>query len=148
VYGLDVVVLRFFTVYGPRQRPDLAIRKFATLIRAGRPIPVFGDGSTARDYTYISDILDGILACTQANFGYEIFNLGESQTVKLSYLIELLEKALGKKASIDRRPLQPGDVPLTCADVSKAQARLGYQPRVNIEQGIPLFVEWLQKNEN
>jgi UDP-glucuronate 4-epimerase len=148
VYGLDVAVLRFFTVYGPRQRPDLAIRKFATLINDGRPIPVFGDGSTARDYTYITDILDGILACTRANFGYEIFNLGESQTVKLSYLIELLENALGKKAVIDRRPLQPGDVPLTCADVSKAQARLSYRPRVKIEQGVPLFVEWLRKNEN
>jgi UDP-glucuronate 4-epimerase len=148
VYGLDVVVLRFFTVYGPRQRPDLAIHKFASLIRAGRPIPVFGDGSTARDYTYITDILDGILACTQANFGYEIFNLGESQTVKLSYLIELLEKALGKKALIDRQLLQAGDVPLTCADVSKAQARLDYHPCVKIEQGIPLFVEWLRKNEN
>ena len=148
VYGLDVVMLRFFTVYGPRQRPDLAIHKFARLIRTGRPIPVFGDGSTARDYTYINDILDGILACTRADFGYDIFNLGESQTVKLSYLIELLESALGKKALIDRRPMQPGDVPLTCADISKARAKLGYQPRVNIEQGIPLFVEWLKHNEN
>ena len=148
VYGLDVVMLRFFTVYGPRQRPDLAIHKFARLILAGRPIPVFGDGSTARDYTYINDILDGILACTRADFGYDIFNLGESQTVKLSYLIELLESALGKKALIDRRPLQPGDVPLTCADISKALAKLGYHPRVNIEQGIPLFVEWLKHNEN
>jgi len=148
VYGLDVAMLRFFTVYGPRQRPDLAIHKFARLIRAGRPIPVFGDGSTARDYTYINDILDGILACTRADFGYDIFNLGESQTVKLSYLIELLESALGKKALIDRRPLQPGDVPLTCADISKARAKLGYHPRVNIEQGIPLFVEWLKHNEN
>jgi UDP-glucuronate 4-epimerase len=145
VYGLDVVMLRFFTVYGPRQRPDLAIHKFARMILDGRPIPVFGDGTTARDYTYIDDILDGILACTRANFGYEIFNLGESQTVKLNYLIELLENALGKKAVIDRRPLQPGDVPITCADISKAQARLGYRPRVKIEQGIPLFVQWLTK---
>src|SRR5712691_8481198 len=124
VYGMDIVMLRFFTVYGPRQRPDLAIHKFARLIRAGRPIPVFGDGATARDYTYINDILEGILACTRAEFGYQVFNLGESQTVKLSYLIELLENALGKKAVIDRRPLQPGDVPLTCADISKAQAKL------------------------
>lgn len=148
VYGLDVVMLRFFTVYGPRQRPDLAIHKFARLIRAGRPIPVFGDGSTARDYTYINDILDGILACTRAEFGYEVFNLGESQTVKLNYLIELLESAVGQKALIDRRPLQPGDVPLTCADISKARAKLGYAPQVKIEQGIPLFVEWLKHNEN
>ena len=102
VYGLDVVMLRFFTVYGPRQRPDLAIHKFARLISAGAPIPVFGDGSAARDYTYISDILDGVMACTQKEFGYEIFNLGESQTVRLDRLIELLEGALGKKA--DHRP--------------------------------------------
>jgi UDP-glucuronate 4-epimerase len=146
VYGLDVVMLRFFTVYGPRQRPDLAIHKFARLIRAGRPIPVFGDGSTARDYTYISDILQGIMACTRQEFGYEIFNLGESQTVKLSYLIQLLEQALGQPAVLERRPLQPGDVPLTCADISKARERLGYQPSVKIEQGIPLFVDWLKQN--
>ena len=97
VYGLDVVMLRFFTVYGPRQRPDLAIHKFAALINAGKPIPVFGDGSTARDYTYITDIVDGVVACTQQEFGYEVFNLGESQTVTLSRLIELLEAALGKE---------------------------------------------------
>ena len=143
VYGMEVVMLRFFTVYGPRQRPDLAIHKFARLIRAGKPIPVFGDGSTARDYTYISDILEGVLACTRQEFGYEIFNLGESQTVKLSYLIELLEHALGRKAVIERQPPQPGDVPLTCADISKAQQRLDYNPKVKIELGIPLFVEWL-----
>lgn len=142
VYGLDIVMLRFFTVYGPRQRPDLAIHKFARLIRDGKPIPVFGDGSTARDYTHIGDILQGILACTQAEFGYEVFNLGESQTVRLSYLIELLEQALGRKAIIDRQPPQPGDVPLTCADISKARARLGYRPSMKIEQGIPEFVRW------
>jgi UDP-glucuronate 4-epimerase len=143
VYGLDVVMLRFFTAYGPRQRPDLAIHKFASLMRAGRPIPVFGDGSTARDYTYITDILDGLEACTRNEFGFEIFNLGESQTVPLNRLIELLERALGCRAIVQRQPPQPGDVPLTCADISKARARLGYQPRVNIEQGIPLFVSWL-----
>jgi len=143
VYGLDVVMLRFFTVYGPRQRPDLAIHKFARLMRAGRPIPVFGDGSTARDYTYITDIVEGIEACTRNEFGYEIFNLGESQAVPLNRLIELLENALGCKAIIERQPPQPGDVPLTCADISKARARLGYNPRVKIEQGIPLFVRWL-----
>jgi UDP-glucuronate 4-epimerase len=146
VYGLDVVMLRFFTVYGPRQRPDLAIHKFARLIRAGQEIPVFGDGSTARDYTYISDILDGVLACTRQEFGFEIFNLGESQTVTLSRLIQLLEQALGATARVRREPPQPGDVPLTCADVSKAQARLGYHPRVRIDQGIPLFVDWLKAN--
>ena len=113
VYGLDVVMLRFFTVYGPRQRPDLAIHKFARLIAAGQTIPVFGDGSTRRDYTFVNDTVDGILACTRQEFGFEIFNLGESQTVTLSYLIELLEKALGQPAKIDRQPLQPGDVPVT-----------------------------------
>ncbi len=145
IYGLDVVMLRFFTVYGPRQRPDLAIHKFAQLINAGKAIPVFGDGSTARDYTYITDIVDGVLACTQGEFGFEIFNLGESQTVKLSELIELLEKSLGKKATLDRQPPQPGDVPITFADVSKARTRLGYQPRVKIAEGIPLFVDWFRK---
>jgi UDP-glucuronate 4-epimerase len=146
VYGLDVVMLRFFTAYGPRQRPDLAIHKFARLIRADQPIPVFGDGSTARDYTYITDILDGVIACTQKEFGYEIFNLGESQTVTLARLVELLESALGKKAIIHRQPTQPGDVPITCADIAKARARLGYDPQVKIEQGIPLFIDWLTRN--
>ena len=144
VYGMDVVMLRFFTVYGPRQRPDLAIHKFAALIHAGQPIPVFGDGSTARDYTYVSDTVDGILACTRKEFGFEIFNLGESQTVTLAYLIELLERALGKKAILERHPMQPGDVPITYADIAKARAQLGYNPHVKIEDGIPLFVEWFR----
>jgi UDP-glucuronate 4-epimerase len=145
VYGLDVVMLRFFTVYGPRQRPDLAIHKFARLIRSGQPVPVFGDGSTARDYTYIEDILEGVVACTEKAFGYEVFNLGESQTVSLTRLIVLLEAALGKRAVIERQPCQPGDVPLTCADISKARERLGYNPRVSIEEGITRFVEWLKQ---
>ncbi len=145
VYGLDIVLLRFFTVYGPRQRPDLAIHKFARLMSAGKPIPVFGDGSSARDYTYVSDAVDGVMVCTQKEFGYEIFNLGESQTVPLSRLIELLEKHLGRKAIIDRQPPQPGDVPITFADISKAQKKLGYHPRVKIEEGIPLFVEWFRE---
>ena len=148
IYGMDVAMLRFFTVYGPRQRPDLAIYKFATLITAGKPIPVFGDGSTARDYTYVTDTLEGIIACTKREFGFEIFNLGESETVKLSRLIELLETALGKKAVIDRQPMQPGDVPITFADISKARARLGYQPQVKIEQGIKLFADWFQKSHS
>jgi UDP-glucuronate 4-epimerase len=145
VYGLDVVALRFFTVYGPRQRPDLAIHKFAKLITAGKPIPLFGDGLTARDYTYVTDTLDGIMACTRSDFGFEIFNLGESQTVTLNYLVELLEAALGRKAIIERQPNQPGDVPITYADISRAKAKLGYDPRIKIEQGIPLFVEWFRK---
>ena len=145
VYGMDVAMLRFFTVYGPRQRPDLAIHKFARLISAGKPIPVFGDGSTARDYTYVSDTVDGVLACTQREFGFEIFNLGESQTVTLARLIELLEQALGRKAILERQPPQPGDVPITYANIEKARARLGYQPRVKVEEGIPRFVEWFRK---
>jgi UDP-glucuronate 4-epimerase len=144
LYGMDIVMLRFFTVYGPRQRPDLAIHKFAQLITAGKPIPVFGDGSTARDYTYVTDTVDGIIAVTGKEFGYEIFNLGESQTVTLSRLIDLLEKALGKKAIIDPQPLQPGDVPITYANIEKARKKLGYNPRVKIEEGIPKFVDWFQ----
>jgi UDP-glucuronate 4-epimerase len=146
VYKMDVAMLRFFTIYGPRQRPDLAIHKFTKLIDAGKPIPVFGDGSTARDHTHISDILEGVIACTQREFGFEIFNLGESQTVKLSELITLIENALGKKAIIDRQPLQPGDVPITFADISKARKMLGYNPQVKVEKGIPLFVDWFRKN--
>ena len=106
---------------------------------------MFGDGSTARDYTYITDTLQGIIACTQMEFGYEIFNLGESRTVKLNQLIELLEAALGRKAVIQRLPLQPGDVPLTCADITKAKEQLGYQPKVQIEEGISLFAAWFRQ---
>ena len=148
VYGLDMVMLRFFTVYGPRQRPDLAIYKFCRLITQGKSIPVFGEGTTARDYTYVSDIVDGVMACTQKEFGCEIFNLGESQTVTLSHLIELLEKSLGQKAVIDRQPPQPGDVPITCADISKARKLLGYNPCVKIEEGIPRFVEWFRHHQS
>ena len=147
IYGMDIVMLRFFTVYGPRQRPDLAIHKFASLISSGKPIPVFGDGSTARDYTYVTDTVDGILACTRKTFGFEIFNLGESQTVTLSRLIELLEKSLGRPAILNRQPAQPGDVPITFADISKARALLGYNPTIKIDEGIPRFVEWFMKNK-
>ena len=107
---------------------------------------MFGDGSTARDHTFISDILEGVIACTKKEFGFDIFNLGESQTVKLSELIALIEAALGKKAVIDRQPLQPGDVPITFADISKAREKLGYNPQVKVEKGIPLFVDWFRKN--
>jgi len=145
VYGMDVCMLRFFTVYGPRQRPDLAIHKFAKLMQSGRPITVFGDGSTSRDYTYVEDTVDGILACTEREFGYELINLGESQTVKLSRLIELLESALGIEAHIDRQPLQPGDVSITYANIDKARRVLGYDPQTKIEDGIPRFVEWFRQ---
>ena len=145
VYGMDVCMLRFFTVYGPRQRPDLAIHKFARLMHAGQTITVFGDGSTSRDYTYVDDTVDGILACTDREFGYEVINLGESQTVKPSRLIELLESALGIEAQIDRQPLQPGDVPITYANIDKAQRLLGYDPQTKIEDGIPRFVDWFRQ---
>ncbi|HMJ91114.1 MAG TPA: SDR family NAD(P)-dependent oxidoreductase [Candidatus Acidoferrum sp.] len=144
VYGLDIAMLRFFTVYGARQRPDLAIHKFARLLRAGKPIPMFGDGSTARDYTYIDDILGGVLACTEREFGFEVFNLGESHTVTLARLIEVLQDALGIKAVIDRQSLQPGDVPITYANISKAQRTLGYAPTTQIEQGIEKFAQWFR----
>lgn len=143
LYGLDVAMLRFFTVYGARQRPDLAIHKFARLMRAGKPIPLFGDGGTARDYTYIDDIVDGIMAAAAyEGEPFDIFNLGGSQTTTLAGLITAVEQALGKKAIIRDLPLQPGDVPLTYADVSKAKRLLGYNPNTPIQEGIPRFVQW------
>lgn len=144
IYDMDVAMLRFFTVYGPRQRPDLAIHKFARLIMAGQPIPFYGDGSTQRDYTYVDDIVDGIMACTQKTLGYHVFNLGESQTISLNRLVTLLEQAIGRKAVLNPLPFQPGDVPVTYANVDKARIMLGYNPSVKIEMGIPRFVKWLK----
>jgi UDP-glucuronate 4-epimerase len=142
LYGIRVVCLRFFTVYGPRQRPDLAIRKFADMISRGAPIPLFGDGSTSRDYTFIEDIVDGILAAARHECEYEIFNLGNSNPVGLLTLVRTLEDALGKTAQIRWLPDQPGDVPITCADVSKAQRFLGYCPKTPFPAGIQKFLEW------
>src|SRR5476651_2607058 len=147
IYKMDVTMLRFFTVYGPRQRPDLAIHKFTKLITQGVPLPFYGDGSTERDYTFVDDIVAGVIAATKKEFGFEIFNLGESETISLSRMIELLENALGKKAIIDRQPLQAGDVPITFADISKARKMLGYNPQMKFENGIKLFAEWFRKNE-
>lgn len=148
LYRMRVVCLRFFTVYGARQRPDLAIHKFARLIAEGEPIPVFGDGSTERDYTYIDDILQGIDgAMRYVHRGatpFEIINLGESQTVTLKELISHLEDAVGRRAIIDRRPAQPGDMPRTHADISKARRLLGYQPATPIRTGIQKFIEWFE----
>lgn len=145
LYGIRTVCLRFFTVYGARQRPDLAIHKFAKFISEGKPIPVFGDGTTRRDYTYIDDIISGVRAAMDyAASQHEIFNLGESHTVELRELINLLEKNLGREAVIDRQPPQPGDVPQTYADISKAKKLLHYQPKTQIEEGIQKFVEWFQ----
>jgi len=145
LYGLDIVCLRFFTVYGPRQRPDLAIRKFTNAIMAGKPIDIYGDGASRRDYTYIEDILQGILACMERNFGYEIINLGESRTVDLRELLHLIEKATGKRAQVRQLPTQPGDVPITYADISKAKRLLDYRPKVAIEEGIEKFVQWYRQ---
>lgn len=143
LYGLRIVCLRFFTVYGPRQRPDLAIRKFAESISAGRPIPVFGDGSTGRDYTYIDDIVAGILAAMEHEAAFEVFNLGNSSPVLLREMIATLERVLGKEALIDRQPLQPGDVPITYADISKAKRLLGWAPKTPLEAGVRRMAEWL-----
>jgi UDP-glucuronate 4-epimerase len=145
VYGMDIVALRFFTVFGPRQRPDLAIHKFAELMEAGKPIPVFGDGTTGRDYTFVTDIVDGILATTRREFGFEVLNLGGSHPITLNRLIELLEQTMGMKAVIDRQPNQPGDVPITYANVEKAARLIGYQPKVSIEEGIGRFIEWRRR---
>ncbi|HKY42065.1 MAG TPA: GDP-mannose 4,6-dehydratase [Pyrinomonadaceae bacterium] len=145
LYGLRCVCLRFFTVYGPRQRPDLAIHKFAKLITERKPIPVFGDGTTRRDYTYVDDIIDGVMAALVYNkTNYEVINLGESRTVELNELISLLEAELDTHAIIDRQPPQPGDVPQTFADISKARALLGYDPQTQIEEGLRRFVEWFR----
>jgi UDP-glucuronate 4-epimerase len=149
LYGMRSVCLRFFTVYGPRQRPDLAIHKFARLITEGKPIPVFGDGSTRRDYTFIDDIIAGVRAAIDYDqTGYEVINLGESRTVELRELIALLEKELGKTSQIDRQPLQPGDVPQTFADIAKARRLLGYNPQTQIEAGVHKFVEWFRDNSD
>src|SRR5260370_25536362 len=149
LYDMRIACLRFFTVYGARQRPDLAIHKFAKLISTGRPIPVFGDDSTRRDYTYVDDIIAGVRAAIdykQSN--HEIINLGKSLTVELSELISLLEKALDRHAEIDWQPPQPGDVPQTFADITKARRLLDYNPHTQIEEGIAKFVEWFRENQS
>ncbi|MGC8759291.1 MAG: GDP-mannose 4,6-dehydratase [Bryobacteraceae bacterium] len=143
LYGMRVVCLRFFTVYGPRQRPDLAIRRFAEAIAAGRPIPVYGDGSTGRDYTYIDDIVAGILAAMQYEAPFDVFNLGNSSPVLLRDMIATLERVLGRQAVMDRQPLQPGDVPITYADIRKARERLGWAPQTPLEEGIRRMAAWL-----
>lgn len=148
LHGMGIVCLRFFTVYGPGQRPDLAIHKFTRLIHEGRPLDQYGDGGTERDYTYIDDIVQGVRAALfYEERPFEIFNLGESETTKLRDLIAAIEAALGKKAEIRRLPEQPGDVPRTFADISKARKLLGYQPTTKISEGIPRFVEWFLARE-
>ena len=148
LYDMRIVCLRFFTVYGARQRPDLAIHKFAKLISEGKPIPVFGDGTTRRDYTYVDDIIAGVRAAIDYDAtDYEVINLGESRTVELRELISLIETELGKRAQIDWQPPQPGDVPQTFADISKARKLLRYDPQTQIEAGIQRFVQWFKSSQ-
>jgi UDP-glucuronate 4-epimerase len=148
LYKLPVMALRFFTVYGPRQRPDLAIHKFVARMEAGKPLPIFGEGETGRDYTYVDDIVAGVLAALEYDVSsteggpFEIVNLGNSHPVKLSELVAMLERATGKKAIVEREGQQPGDVPLTWADISKGGRLLGYRPQTSLEEGLKKFVAW------
>jgi len=150
LYGLTILCLRFFTVYGPRQRPDLAIHKFTALIEAGKPIPVYGDGSMGRDYTYVDDIASGVVASLEytphPKLPFEIFNLGNSHPVRLRELIVQLEAATGKKVLQDRLPEQLGDVPITWANIDKAKRLLGYSPKTSMEQGLRNFVAWYRSS--
>jgi UDP-glucuronate 4-epimerase len=147
LYQMRIVALRYFTVYGARQRPDLAIHQFTRKIYAGEPIDQFGDGTTRRDYTYIDDIVQGTLAALKYEGpAFDVFNLGENDTIQLKDLIAAIERALGKKAKINRLPEQPGDMPMTCADISKARKLLGYNPRTKFENGLPKFVDWFLKS--
>jgi UDP-glucuronate 4-epimerase len=148
LYGIRVVALRYFTVYGPRQRPDLAIHQFTRRIYSGQAIDQFGDGSTRRDYTYIDDIIQGTMAALEYDGPlYDVFNLGESQTIQLKDLISAIENALEKKATINRLPEQPGDMPLTYADISKARKLLRYNPTTELSEGLPKFIEWFLRHQ-
>ncbi|MBL7206672.1 MAG: GDP-mannose 4,6-dehydratase [Candidatus Aenigmarchaeota archaeon] len=147
LFDIPMSCLRFFTVYGPRQRPEMAIHKFARLIDQGKEIEMYGDGKSKRDYTFVSDIVNGIVSVLGKKFKYEIFNLGNSKTVELRYLISLIEKNIGKEANIKQMPDQPGDVPITYADVSKSNKLFGYEPKVSIEEGIRRFIEWYGNNK-
>ncbi|MEM1013206.1 MAG: GDP-mannose 4,6-dehydratase [Planctomycetota bacterium] len=147
LYQLPIACLRFFTVYGPRQRPDLAIHKFTRLIDRGEPVPFFGDGSTSRDYTFVDDTVSGIVASLHhiPKYGYRVYNLGNSSPTSLTELVEGLERAVGKKAVLDKQPRQPGDVDRTFADVSLARDELGYEPSVSLDEGLSRFVAWYRE---
>ena len=142
LYGVPTTCLRFFTVYGPRQRPEMAIHKFVRMTLAGEALPFYGDGTTARDYTYIDDIVSGVLRAIDHCEGYEIYNLGESLTTTLEQLVENVGSALGREVVLDRQPMQPGDVVITYADISKARERLGYAPSTALPEGMLRFVDW------
>ncbi len=145
LYKLPIFCLRFFTVYGPRQRPDLAIQKFIRLVDSGKPLPIFGDGSTSRDYTFIDNIVAGVMAAVERCNRYRIYNLGGSDPVTLTRLVQEIEKAVGKKAIVERRPTQPGDVERTYADVRRSGAELGYTPKVPLSEGLKRFVAWYRE---
>lgn len=142
LYGMNIASLRFFTVYGPRQRPEMAIHKFTRHLLEGEAIEFYGDGSTLRDYTYVDDIVDGVIGALGAPPGHRVYNLGESATISLADLVALLEEATGVRAILDRRPLQPGDVPRTFADISRARAEIGYDPKTPVALGVRKFVDW------
>ncbi len=147
LYGFDITCLRFFTVYGPKQRPDLAIHKFTRLIDEGKPIPFFGDGSTARDYTFIEDIVNGI-NCALINLGgYRIYNLGEAKVITLNHMVNTIENALGKKAILNKLEMQQGDVKITYADISKARIEVGYNPGSSFIDGVNAFITWYNENK-
>jgi UDP-glucuronate 4-epimerase len=149
LYQFRIVALRYFTVYGPRQRPDLAIHQFTRRIYAGQPIDQFGDGTTRRDYTYIDDVIQGTMAALRCDGPlFDIFNLGENETIQLKDLIAAIENVLGKKAKINRLPEQPGDMPSTCADISKARKLLAYNPTTPLRDGLPRFIEWFLRTQN
>jgi UDP-glucuronate 4-epimerase len=145
LYGFPVSALRFFTVYGPRQRPEMAIHKFVKACLEGRPIPFYGDGTTRRDYTYVDDIVDGVVRALDRCAGYEIYNLGESATTSLAELVQLVGEACGRAPVLDRQPMQPGDVLVTYADVGKARAKLGYDPHTSVRDGLARFVRWYRE---
>ena len=147
LHGMNVAALRFFTVYGPRQRPEMAIHKFTRGILEGKAVDLYGDGSSRRDYTYIDDVVSGVLGAVDAPPGYRVYNLGGSATISLSDLVSLLEKACGRPAARRYRPMQPGDVPLTYADISRARAEIGYDPRTPVGEGVARFVEWYRRQE-
>jgi UDP-glucuronate 4-epimerase len=142
LYGIHVTCLRLFTVYGPRQRPDLAINRFVGMIEGGEPVPVFGDGSSGRDYTYVRDIVAGITSALEYGYRYEVINLGNSHPIRLSDLIRAIEAAVGEKARVVHLPDQPGDPPITYADISKARRLLGYRPATRFDDGLANFIEW------
>lgn len=147
LYGIRFIALRFFTVYGPRQRPDLAIHKFARLMLQGKIVPIYGDGSTRRDYTYVDDIIEGVSrAMAYKATPYEVINLGNNQTVGLMEMVQTLEEVLGVRAKMKQLPAQPGDVPQTWASVVKAEKLLGFRPRTSFQYGIKRFVEWIAEN--